>query len=76
MQPILRWVSLLMPPRRGRVLPPVRETFRDVHVIRDSTETAARVLTTAQGIVNLLIVRRYDLIYTYDPVEGHPVGAP
>jgi len=48
----------------------VAGNIRDVHLIREPTETAVRVLTTAQVIVDLLIDRRYDLVYSYDPVDG------
>lgn len=48
----------------------VAGNIRDVHLISKPTETAAHVLTTAQVIVDLLIGRRYDLVYSYDPVDG------
>lgn len=44
--------------------------IRDVHLIRDPAETSVQVLTTAQVVIDLLIRRRYDLVYSYDPVDG------
>ena len=48
----------------------VAGNIRDVHLICEPTEAAARIVTTAQVIIDLLIARRYDLIYSYDPVDG------
>jgi ATP-dependent Clp protease ATP-binding subunit ClpB len=48
----------------------VTGNIRDVHLIRKPAETAVHVLTTAQVIVDLLIGRHYDLVYSYDPVDG------
>ncbi|MET4585755.1 AAA family ATPase [Pseudarthrobacter sp. PvP022] len=48
----------------------VAGNIRDIHLVRKSADSAAHVLTTSEVIVGLLIRRRYDLVYSYDPVDG------
>jgi hypothetical protein len=42
----------------------------DVHLTSEPTGTSVHVLTPAQVIVDLLIDRRYGLVYSCDPLDG------
>jgi ATP-dependent Clp protease ATP-binding subunit ClpB len=44
--------------------------IRDVHLIREPGDVSVQLLTTTRVVVNLLVDRHYDLIYSYDPVDG------